>query len=481
MTYAEASALGLETDAVGQAELVRSGEISPKELVEAAIDRIEKVNPQVNAIASSDYSRAIDRAQTLKSESVFSGVPTLIKDVLPYPGHGLGFGSRLFAGMVAQEASDYTDALDKSGLVVLGKSTTSEFALLGTTETLAKGATRNPWDLGRSTGGSSGGAVAAVASGMVALAHSSDGGGSTRGPASFCGLFGFKPSRDRTVSNGLPAQMPTSGLISEHCVSRSVRDSAAWLSATEKPGLEDGLPVSEALAPRPPRRLKIGFYTLDSRGIAPSADVQKCVLDTAKLCMSLGHDVTEILPPSFDVDAISDCYFKLSSMTMSGALETFKSMMGDQFDKNRLEPFTRQLAESGAHIAPDFAKGAFEHLATAEREANRSFAECDILLSPTVPYPAFPLAVHTPESDYAVLLQFIERVACYTFISSLAGWPAMSVPLGEDEAGLPIGSHFSAPPGHDNVLFSLAFQLEAAKPWKHRLSQLWERNGWFNA
>jgi len=481
MTHAEASAFGPETDAVGQAELIRAGEILTTELVEAAIDRIEKINPQVNAMASFDCSRAMDRARTLNTKSVFSGVPTLVKDVLPYPGHGLGFGSRLFAGMVAQEGSDYTEALDNSGLVVLGKSTTSEFALLGTTETLANGQTRNPWNLARSTGGSSGGAVAAVASGMVALAHSSDGGGSTRGPASFCGLFGFKPSRDRTVSNGLSAQMPTSRLISEHCVSRSVRDSAVWLSATERPGLDDGLSMSEALSLKPPQPLKIGFYTKDSRGIAPSADVHECILDTADLCTNLGHEVIEVQPPSFDVDTISDCYFKISALTMSGALESFENMMGDRFDKNRLEPFTRQLAERGAHIAPDFAAGALEHLAKAEREANRSFAECDILLSPTVPYTAFPLGVHTPETDYASLRQFIERVACYTFISSLAGWPAMSVPLGNDQTGMPIGSHFSAPPGEDRVLLSLAFQLETARPWQHKISQLWKANGWFNA
>jgi len=156
-------------------------------------------------------------------------------------------------------------------------------------------------------------------------------------------------------------------------------------------------------------------------------------------------------------------------------------MMGDRFDKNRLEPFTQELAERGAHIAPDFAVGALAHLAKAEREANRSFAECDILLSPTVPYSAFPLGVHTPETDCASLQQFIERVACYTFISSLAGWPAMSVPLGSDQAGMPVGSHFSAPTGGDKILLSLAFQLETARPWQHKLSQLWETNGWYNA
>ena len=213
-----------QLDATAQAALVEQGEVHPRELVQVALRRIEDLNPTINAVCGLDAERALQRAEQ-PLQGPFAGVPFLIKDVLGYPGFRHAFGSRTFAGNVATEATPYTERLDEAGLIVLGKSTTSELGLLGSTETALDGITRNPWDLELSAGGSSGGAAAAVASGMVPFAHASDGGGSIRLPAALCGLFGFKPSRGRTV-RAVPFENDFTRLVSEHCVSRSVRDSA---------------------------------------------------------------------------------------------------------------------------------------------------------------------------------------------------------------------------------------------------------------
>lgn len=226
----------IDIDATGQAALVRSGRLDPRQLLEAARTRLERLNPSLNALASVDFDLAFQQAEKCNRDGVFAGVPTVVKDLTAFPGLPCRYGSRLFQGHVATMSSPYIDALSASGLVVFGKSATSEFGLQGTTESLANGATCNPWDISRSTGGSSGGAVAAVAAGIVPIAHASDGGGSIRGPASHTGLFGFKPGRGRTLPADVPPEAPMSGILSEHCVSRTVRDSAAWLRVTEEKG-----------------------------------------------------------------------------------------------------------------------------------------------------------------------------------------------------------------------------------------------------
>ena len=461
-------------DACAQADLVRTGEATALEIVEAAIDRIERLNPHLNAIASVNFEAACDRAKTVPRTALFSGVPTLLKDVLPYPGHPAGFGSRLLDGAPALAGSEYTQALDNSGLVVLGKSTTSEFGLLGTTETLAKGATGNPWDLTRSPGGSSGGAVAAVASGMVPVAHASDGGGSIRGPASFCGVFGFKPSRGRTFFNGVPSELPTSALLADHCVSRSVRDSSVWLQATEREDLSDRLPSVDTLSNRSLRGLRIGFHRTDCAGNLPEPEAEAALLATAKLCESLGCDVFEMKPPDVDSTALVESFFALTSLMLSGVFAQIKGMMGEVFSEDRLEPYTVELARRADELAPDTVNASQRTLAESAAKAEMVWKDCDVLLSPTVPFAAFPLGKYLPSSAPEVLMSFTERLAGYTFIASITGWPAMSVPLHSSADGLPLGSHFAARHGQDELLHSLAFRLEQARPWKPRLDALTE-------
>ncbi|MFJ6321322.1 MULTISPECIES: amidase [unclassified Rhizobium] len=452
-------------DATAQAELVRRGEITPLELVEAAIARLERVNPQLNALASVDFDLARKRAAECATTGPFAGVPTVIKDLMPYPGHATAFGTRMFAGQKSPAGSPYTEALDAAGLIVLGKSATSEFGLLGTTETLSNGATRNPWDVSRSPGGSSGGAVAAVAAGMVPVAHASDGGGSIRGPSSFTGLFGFKPSRGRTVSNGMPTDMPTTRLIAEHCVSRSVRDSYHWLVATERKDRKDTLPSLSDLKASQRKRLRIGAYRPDCFGVAPSADAEAALEKAISLCQLLGHDVIEVKGPAIDTRSTGEAFFTLTGYGIGQLLNQLRHMLGGNFNPDLFEPYTLELARRAESVSPQSLTRLVEALHLAERDADASLTHIDVLLSPTVAMPAFPLGLHGPNQASAEADAFISKLAGYTVVASLAGWPAMSVPLYRAPNGLPIGCHFAAAKDRDDLLFSLALQLEEAAPW----------------
>jgi len=468
-------------DATAQAGLVRTGRASALELVEAAIARIERLNPKLNAIASADFDRARERAWADRLSGPFAGVPTLIKDLLPYPGFAAEFGSRLFKGNVAQVGSDYSQALRDSGLIVLGKSTTSEFGLLGTTETAACGPTRNPWDLTRSTGGSSGGSVAAVASGMVAIAHASDGGGSIRGPASLCGLFGFKPSRSRTWNTGVPESLPTARFLSEHCVSRSVRDSAAWLAATERADATAPLrPVGKVQRPLG-QRLRIGVYRDDAFGREPGPAATDALAVAVRLCEALGHDVIETGGPRFDAQATSRAFFALSGAGLAGLLAEAQRGMGAAFDEALLEPYTLELAVRAHGFGPADMRRELTVLDVAKEAADQAMAPFDVLLCPTLDLTAFPLGQVGPSADPGVLIEFTQRLAGYTFCASLTGWPAMSVPLHWTPEGLPIGCHFAAPVGEEARLLGLAYQLEEAAPWRDRWPPWVESGRWRSA
>lgn len=463
------AALLLDLDATGQAALIRTGDIAPAELLEAAIARIEALQPRVNALVDFDPAAARRQADGREPGGVFAGVPTLVKDLLAVPGFPTGFGSRLFRGARLPGTSPYAQALRRAGLVVLGKSTTSEFGLLGTTEPLATGPTRNPWRHDLSAGGSSGGAAAAVAAGMVPVAHASDGGGSIRGPASFCGLFGFKPSRGRTVAADLPPDMPTAALLADHCVSRSVRDSAAWLKATEAPGHAAPLPDLAALRDAPPPRLRIGVYRRDLFGELPSPDALAALDAATRLCTDLGHDVVETAGPACDAPAVSRAFFTLTAAGLAGMADQAAALMGPAFDAGLFEPYARDLVRRARAASADEVRAAGAALAAAGASARAAGAGFDVLLSPTVPFTAFPLGRHGPGQDPDDLIAFTNRLAGYTVPASLAGWPAMSVPLYWSEAGLPLGCHFTAAHDADALLLRLAFQLEAAADWAPRL------------
>lgn len=455
-------------DAIAQASLVRSGEISALELVDAAIARVEALNPALNAVSSFDPDAAREGARGPVA-GVFGGVPTFIKDLLSWPGMPLRLGCRLFRDNTATAASPYAQAVADTGLIVLGKSATSELGLLGTTESLANGATSNPWDLSRSAGGSSGGAVALVAAGIVPVAHASDGGGSIRGPASLCGLFGFKPSRGRTLASDLPQGSLMNALVSDHCVSRSVRDSAAWLNATCVPERR----LWTSLQP-PGRRLRIGFVRQSPFGHLPDPDASEALEACIGLCLGLGHTVLEVPGPRYDAPRLRDAYFSAAGRDLVGMFDQLADVIDAGQIERGLEPFTLALMDrvKSDRVMPIDPGSELERGA---HEMSQVFADIDVLMSPTTPFAAWPLGYLGPDSGWDEVMDFTDRLAGYTAGASIAGLPAMSVPLYWTESGLPTGCHFAAAADQDELLLELATELEMAAPWSGRWPEMAKR------
>ncbi len=457
-------ALG-DLDATGVAAAVRDGSITAAEALEAAIARSERVNGELNFIASPLYEYGRTRAaETLSGP--FAGVPTLIKDLMPMTGQPTKYGSRAFANNVAQEQPPYMDALLAAGLVPFGKSTTPEFGLTATTETLLAGATKNPWDVTKSSGGSSGGAAVAVAARVVPIAHASDGGGSIRIPASCNGLFGLKPSRGRSVLGG----RPDSGIdISVNgCVSRSVRDTAAWLAATEASG--DGAafpPVGVVSAPNT-QRLRIALDIPNALGHEPDAEVRAAVEAAAELCRSLGHTVTEGRPtvdgPQFSAD-----FILLWAFGAAEVVQLVQSQAGPDAPLDQLlEPLTLELAQHAQQQGLPALQAAIGRLRAVEASYAAFFeTSADVYLTPVLAKAPVPLGTIDGAKGMAIFNTLNDYVG-YTPLQNIAGAPAMSVPLGTSTGGLPIGIHFSSAKGQEKRLLELAYELEQAQPWADR-------------
>ncbi len=457
-------------DATAQANLVKSGELSAFELMETTLNRIEKLNPVLNFLAGYDFDKALSIAKTHTSEGPFSGVPTLLKDTISYPGLRYSMGSRIFSKRIAEEGSDYTDRLDKSGLITIGKSTTSEFAMLGSVETALEGVTKNPWDLDRSPAGSSGGSAAAVASGAVPIAHASDGGGSIRIPSCVTGLFGFKPSSGRNVSD-TPNDIkygPLQNIVAQHCISRSVRDSAQYLHITERKGSDAILPPVGFVNAPINRPLRIGFYTTTLSGAAPEADVLRAVEQTAALCADLGHEIIPCPPPNVDAQEIGDTFYILAGHQMS-ALETLVSQnIGRRVDESMLEPYVLSLIEWYRSQPKDAVEKAMVSIENSAKIVSSFLSDYDVCLCPTLPVTARPLGHFEQKLGFEEITNRLEAFAGYTPIHNQAGVPAMSVPLFWTDDGLPVGSHFAAQHGQEALLFALAYQLEETKPWAEK-------------
>jgi len=460
-------------DATALAELVSNKEITPVELVEGAIARIERLNPGLNAVITPMYDLAREVAAGKLPQGPFTGVPFLLKDLMAaYGGVRMAWGSAFMRDNVPQSDSELVVRLKRAGLVVLGKTNTPEFGILPTTEPHLFGPTHNPWDTAKTTGGSSGGSAAAVASGMVPMAHANDGGGSIRIPSSCCGLFGLKPTRAR---NPLGPSMGdvVNGLVVEHAVTRSVRDSAALLDATSGPDLGDpywapppARPFSEEVG-ADPGKLRIA-YSSEAQGAVAEEDCVKAVEDAAALCSELGHDV-EKKTLEVDVEALTPMFMTLWSAaqawTAAGmAMVTGKTPAPDQF-----EPLTWALIEMGRGFNAGDYLMAVTGLQGVSRDIARQMAAYDLWLTPTLAEPPLPLGTFESPPDNP--LYGIIRAAGFvpfTPICNITGQPAMNVPLYWNEDGLPIGVHFIAKFGDEATLFRLAAQLEEARPWSDR-------------
>ena len=462
-------------DATAQAALVREKAVRPTDLVEAAIARIERLNPKLNAVVTPMFDRARAEAAVSVAEGPFTGVPFLMKDLLAeYGGVRFTEGSDFLDGRYTPAAdSELTRRLRRAGLIVIGKTNTPELGILPTTEPRLFGPTHNPWSLGRTPGGSSGGSAAAVAAGLVAMAHANDGGGSIRIPASCCGLFGLKPTRGRNPLGPHYGDI-FGGLVVEHVVTRSVRDSAAMLDATAGPDLGDpyfapppARPYLEEVS-RPPGFLRVAFTTSATTGVPVHADCVHAVRDAAKLCEDLGHDVSEATP-DLEGDAISQAFITVWSAGSSWTIDDWARRTGQTPSVERFEPLTWGLYEMGnRRRAADYLL-AIQDLQRASRQIARFFVEYDVWLSPTLaePPPLLGSFASTPDNPMQGIFRSAQFVP-FTPIFNATGQPAMSVPLFWNQENVPIGVQFAGRFGDEATLFRLAAQLEQARPWAGR-------------
>jgi amidase len=462
-------------DATGQAELVRTGEVSPAELVGDAITRIEKLNPQLNAVIWELFDRARAEAAGPLPNGPFRGVPFLLKDLgaelagTPFA-EGLEFAGDYHSTVTQELTQRYIDA----GFVICGKTNAPELGILPTTEPRRFGPSRNPWNTEHSTGGSSGGSAAAVASGMVPAAHANDGGGSIRIPASCCGLVGLKPTRGR---NSLAPQYGDlmGGLVCEHVVTRSVRDSAAILDATSGPVPGDPYwapprrgPSFAAAAQNTPPRLRIAVMTASPSGSDVHPDCVAAARAAATLCESLGHQV-EGAALALDGDAFVADFINVWAGGNAWAIEDWEARLGRPVTEEELEPLSWALVSMGRALNAGQYLASWQGLQRITRQVAAYFEGIDVLLTPTLGEPPAPLGTFDSPPDEPLTGLF--RAAAYVPFTppfNVTGQPAISLPLHWNAAALPIGVQFVGRLGDEETLLSLAAQLEAAAPWSGR-------------
>jgi amidase len=465
-------------DALGLGELVARKQVKAEEVLEAAIERVEALNPRINAVVQKMYddARAVIRAGL--PSGPLSGVPYLMKDLYAWQkGARIGNGSRLYDGFVADHDFTLVERYKAAGLVIFGRTNTPEFGLNAGTEPVVNGPTRNPWNLERSAGGSSGGAAAAVAAGVVPAAHGTDGGGSIRIPAANCGLFGLKPNRARNPA-GPDVGEGWSGLACGHALTRTVRDSAALLDATSGPAPGD--PYWAPPPARPflqevgadPGRLRIALMTTSHAGNPVHPECIKGVESAAKLCEELGHHVEEAAP-DYDVDTFRFAWRTIVAGNLRNALDARLESLKREQRPDDVERITALLAEQGRrHTARDYAR-ALVIIHGVGRRFGAFFQKYDLLLSPVLAEPPLPLgATDMMSDDLDAYNERLFRLIPFTPQFNVSGGPAASLPLHWTADGLPVGIQFGADFGNEAVLFRIAAQLEKARPWKDRRPQL---------
>lgn len=463
-------------DGLGLAEIIRNGDVTPTEAAELFIKAVEKVNPQINSVIEV-YDDALDIAKgALNGNGPFAGVPFLRKDLGATEGGRLQeLGSRLFEGYVPDKDSFLMARFKKAGLVTMGRSTVPELGISGQTETILQGITRNPWDLDRMAGGSSGGAAASVAAGVVPVAHASDGGGSIRIPASCCGLVGLNPSRGR-ISSGPDHQDPMFGLAREFVVSRSVRDTAAMLDAVHGGEVGDPFIIVKPTRPyieelqAPAENLRIAFTT-DAWGPYPvDGEIQKTVEKVASVCEEMGHRVEADSPP---LD-----FVKVNTVVMNGFgladadLAKIAEDMGRELSLEYLEPGTLKMIQRARSLNISEVMDSFEVMRQARFIVGQFFQKYDLLITPSLSILPQPHGLFSTKREDLEPHEFWEndfRIFQHMGLFNVTGTPSVSLPLGHSESGLPIGVQFAAPFGDEAALIRIAVAFEEAMPWKDRL------------
>jgi amidase len=481
MTDTEATTLA-SMDATDQAALVRNGEVSPTELVEAAIARVEKVNPELNAVIHELFEEGrAEAASPDLPDGPFKGVPFLFKDL------GAAYaGQPLHLGMKALKDADFRAPMDSylaerfraAGFVVIGKTNVPELGILPTTEPVAYGATRNPWNTDHTPGGSSGGSGAAVASGMVPVAHANDGGGTFRIPASINGLVGLKPTRQRITEGPLIGDN-MSGLTVELALTHTVRDTAAILDA-----VQGSAPGDPYVAPDPTRpymdeldvgpKLRIGFGEHPAvPGLESHPDCVAAVRAARDLLVELGHEVEESTPLSAEMAEalnLEDTFLTRWAAGQAATLDMFGTLLNRELTADDVEPLTWALAEEGrARSAGRYLADTALHQTVSRAIAAWHETGFDLMLTPTMAEPPVPLGTYDQSGpDPVDAFRRAVPAGSFTAIFNATGQPAISVPLHWNDAGLPIGVQLVAPFGREDLLIQVAAQLEQAQPWADR-------------
>ncbi len=459
-------------DATAQAALVARGTLSSRELVDAAIERIESVDGRLNAVIHRRFERAREEAPT--ATGPFAGVPFLVKDAVCHTaGDPFHAGMQVLkdAGWVEREDTWLAARFREAGFVFVGKTNTPELATSLTTEPLAYGPTRNPWDDSRSTGGSSGGSAAAVAAGLVPVAHGNDMGGSIRFPASMCGIVGLKPTRARTTLG------PDFGeywgpLTHEFVLTRSVRDTAALLDAVS--GAAPGDPYTAPPPVRPYRdevgapvgRLRVGFRTETPDGEASHPDVVRAVESSARLLAELGHSVDTTAIPALE-SSYNGAFVTVLSTAVARDVARWSARLGRDIT-GELEPMNTFFADVGTQVSGVDYVAAIEALQAWSRRVAAWWVGNDLLVVPTSPEPPVHLGELAPTNRDPGVGGRMGRLATFTVPFDVTGQPAISLPLHWNAQGLPIGVQLVAAYGREDVLLRVAAQLEQACPWSDR-------------
>jgi amidase len=462
-------------DATGLAHLVRRKEVTPLELVDEAIARIERRNPKLNAVVFKAFDEARATAKTKLPDGPFKGVPFLIKDIsVPVEGWPMTNGSAFLRNHVSTHDAEIVKRYRASGVVLIGKTNTPEFGIPGTTEGRHLGICRNPWNPDHSAGGSSGGAASATASGMVPMAHGSDGLGSIRIPAAQCGLVGVKPTQNRNPGG------PAHGLVVEHVLTRTLRDSAAMLDWTGY--AEDDAPYAPIPKARPyteeigtpPGRLRIAFSTEVPRKIAPHPDVQAVFDETVELLKELGHSLIEIKEMGIDWRRLYRAQGAVSGAVFASGIDDWANILGREPGEDDMEPLAWASYRASKKLSSAEVGKGLHDLRFVSRQLLALWRGFDVLLSPVTltPPPKIgyldPVNVEPREFNKRQSLVF-----GYTPPFNMTGQPSFSLPLGMSKDGLPIGMMFTGRFADEATLFRLAAQLEEARPWKDRRPRVW--------
>ncbi len=442
-------------DAHAQAALVRSGEVPPTALVEASMERIEKIDPAVNAVSHRAFDHALEAARSVDRTAPMAGVPYLLKASLEYPGFPMLSGSRTRTGATGKARYPFTARLDAAGLIPCGMSTMPEFGLIGTGEALLYGPTRNPWDLTRSSGGSSSGAAVAVAAGMAPFATGSDGGGSIRIPASHCGIIGFKPSRGWNL-RARGASLADDLLTSDGLYGRTMRDTA-WAARFLRSQSGETKTTDTV-------RVAVSLKGLD--GLQPDPAVAEVIGKAAALSETLGWRV-EFCEPPIDRGALSRAFDVLWSYGGGEVVDLCRARLGAQSDA-LLEPWTLGLAQRRDDMTADDLAAALSAIAQIDASLDAFWQKYDVVLSPVTSSTPPLLGVLAPDRDFDALWRDHFRHVNYTQLQNMAGYPGLSLPLFMASDGLPAGAMFWTRRGGDDLLLALGTALEEAQPWADR-------------